>query len=153
MGVLVVEPFKRLNFVHQGFILKFKFIFLPPPPPHFLISIFSQLKFIIMRVCEPQAKNCLPFFCNFVYFKSIGEKICIIFTNWRKNIHFLPFFLSPFNYFFPQLLYGHIFGVKQNNVSVCQPLVTVGLYAQSVLFYSLVRSNGNVRYLHSLNTT
>ena len=33
MGVLVVEPFKRLNFVHQGFILKFKFIFLPPPPP------------------------------------------------------------------------------------------------------------------------
>ena len=97
MGVLVVEPFKRLNFVHQGFILKFKFIFLPPPP-HFLISIFSQLKFIIMRVCEPQAKNCLPFFCNFVYFKSIGEKICIIFTNWGKKYAFPPLFLSPFNY-------------------------------------------------------
>ena len=67
-------------------------------------------------------------FCgNFVFFKSIGEKICILFTKWGKNWHFPPFFSSPFNHIFsPKMLFGHIFaphptpppggGVKQKKI-------------------------------------
>ena len=32
------------------------------------------------------------FFCNFENFKSIGEKICILFTNKVKIMYFTPFF-------------------------------------------------------------
>ena len=53
--------------------------------------------------------NFQPFFCNFVYFKSIGEKIWMLFTNWGKNMHFPPLFLSPFNNFFPPTCYLVIF--------------------------------------------
>ena len=46
------------------------------------------MKIIILRGCAPQAKNVQPFLGgNFVNFKSIGEKICILFTNWGKNMH------------------------------------------------------------------
>ena len=41
-------------------------------------------------------KNLKPFFCNFVNFKSIGEKICILLTSWGKNMHFPPC-LIPFH--------------------------------------------------------
>ena len=63
-----------------------------------------------------------PFFCNFIYFKSIGEKICILFSNWGKICIFLLFlslgkicifllFLSLFNNFFPPTCYLAIFQI------------------------------------------
>ena len=39
----------------------------------------------------PQAKNVQPFVLNFLYSKSIGGKICILFTNWGKKYAFSPF--------------------------------------------------------------
>ena len=72
----------------RGCILNLKFIF--PPPPFWLI-IFPRLKFFIMRGWAPQAKNFQTFFfLNFVYFKSIEEKICILFTNWGQTEKYTP---------------------------------------------------------------
>ena len=71
---------------------------------------FPQPKFIMMRGCAPQVKSLEPFFCNFVYFKSIGDKICILFTNGGRNMHPPPLFFIPFQSFLsPNLLFGHIF--------------------------------------------
>ena len=43
-------------------------------------------------IIEPAVEKCSAFFfCNFVYFKSIGEKYA-----------FPPLFSSPFDHFFPQ---------------------------------------------------
>ena len=89
-----------------------------------------------MRVCAPQAKNFQTLFCNFVYFKSIGGKICIILTNWGKNMH-LPLFLFPFNNLFSPTYFLSIFlprQVKQKNIHPCPTHVlpakkiTVGKY-------------------------
>ena len=81
--------------------IKFEFYILPPPPSWFIF--LPQHKYIITRVCAP--KNFQPFFCNFYILKSIGEKICILFTNFGKNMHFPPFQ----SFFFTNLLFGHIF--------------------------------------------
>ena len=47
------------------------------------------------------------FSANIVNFKSIGGKICILFTNWGKIMH-SPYFSSPFNHFSPSMLFGHL---------------------------------------------
>ena len=73
----------------QGCILNLKFIFMCPPPPSWFIFL-PNLKFLIIRGARRRWKMFSFFFCNFVYLKLIGEKLCI----------FPPFFLSPFN--FPQ---------------------------------------------------
>ena len=74
----------------QGCMFNLKFIFLPPP---------SWFIFFPSLFC-----------CSFVNFKWVGEKICILFTNWGKNMYFPPLFSSPFNHFFPpNMLFGHIF--------------------------------------------
>ena len=64
------------------------------------------------------------FCCNFVYFKSIGKNICILFTNWGKNMHFPPFFYPPSIIFFPNLLFGHIFAGQTEKYT---PLYSFGL--------------------------
>jgi len=72
-----LSPFN--NFFSQPVI--WPYFCLPP----FLIYIFPQPKFIIMRECAPQVNN-------FQHtFHQLGKDICIS-----------PFFLSPFNNFFPQ---------------------------------------------------
>ena len=43
-----------------------------------------------------QAGVQIEIFCNFVYFKSIGEKICILFTNLGKEYAFSPLFIIFF---------------------------------------------------------
>jgi len=78
-----------------GVYIKFEIHIFAPPP--FLIYIFSPTEIYY---------NVQPFFCNFVYFKSIGEKICIVFSNWGKN--FSPFFHLFQSFFIPNLLFGHI---------------------------------------------
>ena len=55
-----------------------------------------------MRGVRATSEKCQPFFCNFVYFESIGEKICILFTNWEKNMHFPPIFYPLSIIFSPQ---------------------------------------------------
>ena len=63
-----------------------------------------------MRWCALQVKNCKPFFCNFVNFKSIGKKIPMhTFYPLGKKYAFPPLFSSPFNHFFlPNMIFGHI---------------------------------------------
>ena len=51
-----------------------------------------------------------PFFCNFVYFKSIGGKTCTLFTN--GGIICTPLFFPLTIIFFPNHLFGHIFFFK-----------------------------------------
>ena len=87
----------------QGCILNINTYFCPPP----LLDLyfFPKWNFNIMTGCAPEGKNFQPFLCNFVNFKSIGEKICIMFT----YMHFPPFFNSLSIFFFPSLLFGHIF--------------------------------------------
>ena len=88
-------------FLFQKIRVYIKFEIHISPPPFFFL-ILAKMKFIIMRSCTPRAKNVQPFFCNFVNFKSIGEKICILFTKWGKNIHCpSPPFFIPFQSFFP----------------------------------------------------
>ena len=68
----------------------------------------------------------IHFFCNFFNFKSIGEKICILFTNWGKNMHFPPFFHPLSIIFFPNMLFAHIFflgGGGKKNIHPCMPIV------------------------------
>ena len=88
----------------QGCMLNLKFIFLPPP---------SWFIFFPSLFC-----------CSFVNFKSVGEKICILFTNWGKNMYF-PAFFHPLSIILsPNMLVGHIFappprweaGVKLKNI-------------------------------------
>ena len=83
--------------IEQGCIINFKFIFLPPSPLSWFIFV-PQIKFIIMMWSAPQAKIFKFFICNFVNIKSIGWKICILFTNWGKMHIFIPFQ----TFFFPQ---------------------------------------------------
>ena len=73
----------------QGCVLNLKFIFLPPSP--FLIYISSPTEIYY---------KFSAFFCNFLYFKWIGGKICILFTNYGKNMHF-PLFIPSNIFFFP----------------------------------------------------
>ena len=82
------------NISPERCILNLKFIFLPPPTP--LNYIFSPtVKF---------EKFPALFFCNFVYFKSIGEKYA-----------FSPFLFIPFQYFFfPQPVVWPYFCPKKN---------------------------------------
>ena len=80
-------------------------IFVPPP---FLIYIFSPTEIYFIKGVRAAGEKFSAFFCNFVV-KSIGEKICILFTNWGKNMHFPPFFISFQSFFSPNLLFGHIF--------------------------------------------
>ena len=92
-------------------------------PLPLLIYIFAPTEtFYKMRVCAPQSKKCQPFFCcKFVYFKSIGEKICILSINWEKICIFplfcplsIIFFIWPNN----RSCYLAIFlpRVKQKNI-------------------------------------
>ena len=67
------------------------------------------------------------FFCNFVNFKSIGKKICILLTNLGKNMHFPPF-VNPFHsFFFSNMIFGHIFQTEK----------------YTPLYYVLPRSKGD----------
>ena len=90
----------------QGCILNCKWIFLSPP---FLIYIFSPNEIYYNEGVRAAVENILAFFLQFCIFKSIGEKIWILFANWGKNMHSPPPFSSPFNHFFPHMLFGHIF--------------------------------------------
>ena len=83
-AVCIQRVISILIMLRQGCILNLKFIFLPPPT--FLFIFFPLLTFIIMRGCTSEGKNFQPLFFNFVYFKSIGEKICMLFSNWGKNM-------------------------------------------------------------------
>ena len=72
-----------------------------------LFIFLAQRKFIIMRWCMPQAKNCKPFFCNFANLKSNWEKISILFTFFN-------------NFFLPNMIFGHILWPdKQKNIHPC----------------------------------
>ena len=115
-SILLARYLQDFIGMSAGVYIEFEFIFLPPSP--FLIHIFSPPKCIMKRGCAAQAKNFEPFFCNFVYFKPIAEKICILFIIGGKKYAFPPLFLSPFNSFFPNLLFGHIFA-KQKNIHPC----------------------------------
>ena len=66
--------------------IKFEYHIFAPPP--FLIYIYFPNE---IYYNEGLALFC----CNFVNFESIGEKICILFTYWWKNMYFPPFFI-PF---------------------------------------------------------
>ena len=120
------EFFKYKNkcrVTYQGCILNLKFIF--PPTPFLDSYFFPQGNLIIMRWCAPHAKNVKLFFGNFVNIKSIGEKICLLFTNWGKKNAFPPFFSSPFNNFFPPTWYFAIFlppGVGGSNRKIYTPV-------------------------------
>ena len=57
-------------------------------------------------------------FKPFVNFKSFGEKICILYTNWI----FSPFVI-PFQSFFSPTWYLAIFLVKQKNIHSCFPVI------------------------------
>ena len=85
------------------------FFWYPDPDQRFLIRIRTR---VLANDTDPtgsgsgsgsetlvKIKNFSLFCCNFVYLKSIGGNICMLFTNWEKNIHYLPYFLSPFNHF------------------------------------------------------
>ena len=76
------------------------------PPPLFLIYIFSKTEIYYNGGGARRGRKIFSLFLQFFTFLPIWEKICILFTNWGKNMHFPPFFI-PF-----QLLFGHIF-VKQ----------------------------------------
>ena len=72
-----------LNSVKQtlGCILNLKFIFPPPPLDLYFCPNWNLLEWGGAR---RMLKFFYLFFCNVVYFKSIGEKICKLFTNWGK---------------------------------------------------------------------
>ena len=76
-------------------------IFAPPP---LLIYISSPTEIYYNDGVRAAGEKLSAFFCNLVYFKSIGENICILFTN-RGKICISP----TFNPFFPNLLFCHIF--------------------------------------------
>ena len=84
----------------RGCIFNLKFIFFALPPSW--VIFFPQMKLIILRGCAPQAKKFQPFICHFVNFKWFGEKICLLFTNWGKNMNFSTFFHPLSIFFFPQ---------------------------------------------------
>ena len=94
--------------LYRGVYLILNSYFSPLP---FLIYIFSPTEIYYNEGVLPQAKNFETFFSNFVYFKSIGDKIFILFTNMGK-ICIAPLFLSPFNHFFPPICYLAIFSEK-----------------------------------------
>ena len=81
------------------------------------------MKFNIMRGCAPQGKNFQPFFCNF-FFKSTGEKICIIFTNWGKNICFMSHLQkSLLFYLWKKFLQVGIFLVVYSQGTPCSSII------------------------------
>ena len=73
-------------------------------------------------------------FCNFVYFKSIREKICILFTNWGKNMHFPPF-VVPFIHIFSPTRYFSIFFQTEKYIALFG-VPEVNLHIQGVEFKS-----------------
>ena len=88
------------------------------PPPPLLDSYFFPKGYLWGRA-RRRRKNLKPFYCNFVNFKSIGEKIRILFTNLGKNMHtfyqfrkkytFSPLF-HPFSIIFsPNMIFVHNF--------------------------------------------
>ena len=68
------------------------------------------------------------FFCNFVYFKSIGEKICILFTNWGK-ICISPLFY-PLSIIFSPTCYLVIFLPPPRRGGANRKIYTPFLYFQ-----------------------
>ena len=96
-------------FFFQGCISIWNSYFCPTP---LLIDIFPQIE-ICHNGVRAAGEN--SFWGNFVQFKSIGEKICILFTKWEKNMHFHPFVI-PFQSFFSPT-WGR--GVKQKNIHPC----------------------------------
>ena len=84
-------------------------------------------------------ENFQSFFCNFVNLKSIGEKICILYTNLGGKYAFPPIFSSPFNHFFPQHdIWPGGGGVKQKNIHTCLPQEEKKLVKKSKTQISLV---------------
>ena len=75
-----------------------------------LLKKRNQSNRTVRRVCTSQVKFCRLFllvqppifFCNFVCFKSIREKIWKRFTEWGKNMYFPPLFRPLLIIFFPQ---------------------------------------------------
>ena len=94
----------------QGCILNFKFIFLPSLP--FLIHVFPQMKFILMRGCAPEPTNCQPFSP-----KLLGKKYAKYLPIGEKY-EFSPFFhpFSFFNHIFSTAYYLAILGL---NIKIC----------------------------------
>ena len=78
-------------------------LFAPLPP--FFIYIFSQNEIYFIKGERGEGEK-LAFFCNFW---SIGEKLCILFTNWGTNTHFPLFYILFQSFFPPKMLFGHIF--------------------------------------------
>ena len=98
----------------SGVYIKFELhIFCPPP---FLIYIFAPTEIYYNEGVCAAGDQFSTFFCNFVYFKSIGEKICLLFTNWGKNMHFPPFFYPLSIMYFPQPVIQPYFCPKQKNI-------------------------------------
>ena len=80
------------------------------PPPLSWFTFVPQMKFI---KCAQQKKNLL-FWGNLVHFKSTGEKICILLTNWGINMHVNIPFIHPLSIIFsPNMLFGHIFAIRK----------------------------------------
>ena len=99
----------------QGCKLNFKFSFCPHPP--FLIHIFSPNN--LLRGSARRSRKLLSlFFCNFVYFKSIGEKYAYFLTIGEKICIKI---IHPLSKTFPPTCYSAIFfwGVKQKNIHPC----------------------------------
>ena len=86
-------PLLPLLLIAQGCIFEIH-IFAPRP---FLIYIFSPNEIWYkegVRAAGELGELFRLCLCYFVNLLSIGEKICILFTNWGKNRHFPPFFHS-----------------------------------------------------------
>ena len=115
VNMQILSTYFFMYICNTGVYITFEINIFAPPP--FLIYIYLFITgFIIMRGCTPQAKHFQSFFSFlpfgiFVYFKSIGENICILFTIWRKICISPPFFIpfQAFAFFPPNLLFGHIF--------------------------------------------
>ena len=89
-------------------------------PPPFLIDIFAPIATCHNDGVRAAGEKCSAFFGQilyilsqlgkkYAYFLPAGEKICIS-----------PLFPSPFNNFFPNMLFGHIFA---SNRKIYNPVV------------------------------
>ena len=114
------------------------------------------MKVIIMRGCAPQTKFFSLFCCNFVYFESIGEKICML---GKKYAYFLPIgekicisppfsspfnkicisppFSSPFNHFFPPCYLAIFFYCKLSIQVIIYKKVIFLLFLEIIKMWSV----------------
>ena len=83
--------------------------------PPFLIFVFSPNKIYCMVVRVAGEIFFSVFFCNFVSFKSIGEKYSYFLSIGEKICNF-PLFSSPLNNFFPQHVILPFQTEKQKNI-------------------------------------